>query len=76
MLLAGFSQGGAMSLFTGLQLQLEIEGEAGAPSLAGILVMSGYLPGIKWFLFSYVCGILGCCLLIIHSVAYRTVLVL
>jgi len=45
MMLAGFSQGGAMSLFTGLQLQLEIEGDAGTPSLAVILVMSGYLPG-------------------------------
>ena len=35
MVLAGFSQGGALSLFTGLQLEI---------SLAGILVMSGYLP--------------------------------
>ena len=35
MVLAGFSQGGALSLFTGLQLD---------SSLAGILVMSGYLP--------------------------------
>ena len=35
MLLAGFSQGGALSLFTGLQLET---------SLAGIVVMSGYLP--------------------------------
>lgn len=35
MLLAGFSQGGALSLFTGLQL---------SQSLAGIVVMSGYLP--------------------------------
>jgi len=35
MVLAGFSQGGALSLYTGLQLQ---------NSLAGILVMSGYLP--------------------------------
>ena len=35
MVLAGFSQGGALSLFTGLQLE---------SSLAGILVMSGYLP--------------------------------
>lgn len=35
MVLAGFSQGGALSLFTGLQLET---------SLAGILVMSGYLP--------------------------------
>ena len=35
MLLAGFSQGGALSIYTGLQLD---------ESLAGILVMSGYLP--------------------------------
>ena len=35
MLLAGFSQGGALSLFTGLQLD---------NPLAGILVLSGYLP--------------------------------
>jgi acetyl esterase/lipase len=35
MLLAGFSQGGALSLFTGLQMD---------DQLAGILVMSGYLP--------------------------------
>ena len=35
MVLAGFSQGGALSLFTGLQLE---------ESLAGVLVMSGYLP--------------------------------
>jgi len=35
MMLAGFSQGGALSLFTGLQLD---------ESLAGILVLSGYLP--------------------------------
>lgn len=38
MCLAGFSQGGAMSLFTGLQLPKE-------QRLAGILVMSGYLAG-------------------------------
>ncbi len=35
MVLAGFSQGGALSLFTGLQLE---------SSLAGIMVLSGYLP--------------------------------
>eukprot|EP00529_Nitzschia_sp_RCC80_P026650 CAMPEP_0113486568 /NCGR_PEP_ID=MMETSP0014_2-20120614/25063_1 /TAXON_ID=2857 /ORGANISM="Nitzschia sp." /LENGTH=282 /DNA_ID=CAMNT_0000380243 /DNA_START=204 /DNA_END=1052 /DNA_ORIENTATION=- /assembly_acc=CAM_ASM_000159 len=35
MVLAGFSQGGALSLFTGLQFEEQ---------LAGILVMSGYLP--------------------------------
>lgn len=38
MLLAGFSQGGALSLFTGLQL---------SKSLAGIVVMSGYLPAVS-----------------------------
>jgi lysophospholipase-2 len=40
--LAGFSQGGAMALYTGLQLPLE-------QKLAGILVMSGYLPGASSF---------------------------
>lgn len=35
MVLAGFSQGGALSLFTGLQLEEQ---------LAGIVVWSGYLP--------------------------------
>lgn len=35
MVLAGFSQGGALSLYTGLQL---------AQPLAGIVVLSGYLP--------------------------------
>ncbi|GAX11632.1 lysophospholipase II [Fistulifera solaris] len=35
MVLAGFSQGGALSLFTGLQLSQQ---------LAGIVVMSGYVP--------------------------------
>jgi lysophospholipase-2 len=38
MVLAGFSQGGALSLFTGLQLEQK---------LAGIVVMSGYLPAAK-----------------------------
>lgn len=40
MVLAGFSQGGALSLFTGLQLE---------QTLAGIVVMSGYLPAAKKF---------------------------
>jgi lysophospholipase II len=40
--LAGFSQGGAMSLFTGLQLPEDMKP-------AGILVMSGYLPGASKF---------------------------
>lgn len=43
MALAGFSQGGAMSLFTGLQLP---EPEQ---KLAGLAVMSGYLPGAALF---------------------------
>jgi predicted esterase len=38
MVLAGFSQGGALSLYTGLQLE---------SSLAGIVVMSGYLAAAK-----------------------------
>ena len=42
MMLAGFSQGGAMSLFAGLQLPIE-------EKLAGILVMSGYCPGYSKF---------------------------
>lgn len=42
MVLAGFSQGGAMSLFTGLQLPAD-------QKLAGLLVMSGYLPGASQF---------------------------
>lgn len=41
--LAGFSQGGAMALSTGLQLK------KGSESLAGLLVMSGYLPAVKKF---------------------------
>lgn len=40
MLLAGFSQGGALSLFTGLQLD---------QTLAGIVVLSGYLPAAGKF---------------------------
>ena len=42
MMLAGFSQGGAMTLFTGLQLSVE-------QKLAGLLVMSGYLPAASKF---------------------------
>jgi len=38
MLLAGFSQGAALSVFTGLQLE---------ESLAGIILMSGYLPAVS-----------------------------
>lgn len=40
--LAGFSQGGAMSLFTGLQLPRDLK-------LAGLLILSGYLPGAPIF---------------------------
>jgi len=42
MVLAGFSQGGALSLFTGMQLAEE-------EKLAGVVVMSGYLPAAKQF---------------------------
>jgi lysophospholipase-2 len=42
MALAGFSQGGALSLFTGLQLPIE-------QKLSGICVMSGYLAGASSF---------------------------
>lgn len=40
MVLAGFSQGGALSMFTGLQLEHK---------LGGIVVMSGYLPAAAQF---------------------------
>jgi lysophospholipase II len=40
MVLAGFSQGGALNLYTGLQLESK---------LAGIVVLSGYLPHAKQF---------------------------
>jgi lysophospholipase-2 len=42
MMLAGFSQGGALSLFAGMQLPTE-------SALAGIVIMSGYLPCAKKF---------------------------
>jgi lysophospholipase-2 len=42
MALAGFSQGGALSLFTGFQLPAD-------KKIAGILAMSGYLPGKSHF---------------------------
>lgn len=44
MALAGFSQGGAMTLFTGLQLPVE-------KKLAGLVVLSGYLAGSLALLF-------------------------
>jgi lysophospholipase-2 len=40
MVLAGFSQGGALSLFTGFQLPEKI---------AGVVVLSGYLPAARKF---------------------------
>ena len=43
LMLAGFSQGGAMSIYTGLQLPEATQ------KLGGILVMSGYLPGANSF---------------------------
>ena len=43
MVLAGFSQGGALSLFTGMQLP------DANNKLAGIVIMSGYLPAAKQF---------------------------
>ena len=43
MVLAGFSQGGALSLYTGMQLQRSEQ------KLAGIVVMSGYLPAASKF---------------------------
>jgi len=42
MAVGGFSQGGAMSLFVGLQMPVE-------KKLAGVCVMSGYLAGSKQF---------------------------
>lgn len=42
MMLSGFSQGGAMSLFTGLQMPVE-------KKLAGVFIMSGYCPGYSKF---------------------------
>jgi lysophospholipase-2 len=44
MMLAGFSQGGALALFTGMQLQLPQPA-----ALAGIVVMSGYMPAASQF---------------------------
>ena len=47
LILGGFSQGGAVSLYTGLQ-------HDGTPPLAGVLCMSGYLPDPKsWKLSEY-----------------------
>ncbi len=46
--LAGFSQGGAMSLFTGLQDEYIPASDEGG-RLAGLLIMSGYLPKASAF---------------------------
>ena len=43
MLLAGFSQGGALSLFTGMQLERPDQ------KLGGVVLMSGYLPPASKF---------------------------
>jgi lysophospholipase-2 len=43
MMLAGFSQGAALALFTGMQLPLPHQ------KLAGIVVMSGYMPAASQF---------------------------
>jgi lysophospholipase-2 len=52
-LLAGFSQGGALSLYTGMQLSPSSTGAAGDGNintpLAGIVIMSGYLPHSSGF---------------------------
>ena len=50
MLLAGFSQGGALSLFVGMQSDPDDPGDGtDTRRLAGILVMSGYLPAASKF---------------------------
>ncbi|KAL7581424.1 hypothetical protein ACA910_022006 [Epithemia clementina (nom. ined.)] len=43
MVLAGFSQGGALSLYTGMQLKRSEQ------KLAGLVIMSGYLPAASRF---------------------------
>jgi lysophospholipase-2 len=43
MVVAGFSQGGALSLFTGMQMKDTTQ------KLAGVVVMSGYLPAASQF---------------------------
>lgn len=43
MILAGFSQGGALSLYTGMQLP------TAGHQLAGVVIMSGYLPAVSKF---------------------------
>lgn len=42
MMLAGFSQGGALALFTGLQMPVD-------KKIAGIIALSSYLPGASRF---------------------------
>jgi len=46
--LAGFSQGGALALYTGMSQHRTKENKLGL-GLAGIVVMSGYLPNSKQF---------------------------
>lgn len=46
--LAGFSQGGALALYTGMSQHRTKESKLGL-GLAGIVVMSGYLPNSKQF---------------------------
>ena len=46
--LAGFSQGGALALYTGMSQHRTKESKVGL-GLAGIVVMSGYLPNSKQF---------------------------
>ena len=46
--LAGFSQGGALALYTGMSQHRTKESKVGL-GLAGIIVMSGYLPNSKQF---------------------------
>lgn len=52
-ILGGFSQGGALSLYTGMQLpSTAAAGDGSAkllPPLAGIIIMSGYLPHASAF---------------------------
>jgi lysophospholipase II len=49
MVLLGFSQGGALSLYTGLQLPAAGPGSDESRNLAGVVCLSGYLPHAKQF---------------------------
>lgn len=48
-LLAGFSQGGALALFTGLQLPSGESATHSADPLAGLLILSAYIPKVSAF---------------------------